>query len=115
MKRGKNHLELARRRIGCYTCRMAQQTAELVILGQRVTVRSSDIDPEIFEEALRLASAKIGEAEKRGQVAVPYQVVVVALLDLAEEYVKSKRRVLELKEKWNEKSSRLLNLIESNF
>ena len=115
MKRGKNHLELARREIGCYHAPMAQQTAELLILGQRVTIRSSDIDPEIFEEVLRLASTKIVEAERRSQIAVPYQIAMVALLDLAEEYVKSKKRVLELKEKWDEKSSRLLSLIESNF
>ena len=91
------------------------KTTEVKLLGQRIVLKSSETNPEVIEQVLKLVSLKVSEAEKRSKGAAPHQVALVALLDLAEEYIQAKNRTLDLKQKWDDKSSRLISLVEADL
>lgn len=91
------------------------QTTEVKLLGQRIVLKSSETDPEVIRQVLELVSARVGEAEKRSNGAAPHQIALLALLDLAEEYVKAKKRTLDFKQQLDDKSSKLLGLVEAEF
>jgi cell division protein ZapA (FtsZ GTPase activity inhibitor) len=84
-------------------------------LGQRIVLKSSETDPEVIKQVLSLVSDKLTEAEGRSRGTAPHQIALLALLDLAEEYVKAKRRTLDFKQQVDDKSNQLLNLIEAEF
>ncbi|MCC7442304.1 MAG: cell division protein ZapA [Bdellovibrionales bacterium] len=83
----------------------------LEVLGQKLHVRS-DSDPEIVGEAVRIAMLKIKDAEKRVPRAAPYQVALVALLDLAEDYARAKRRATEHRRRLDEQVTDALSTLE---
>src|SRR5690242_10243759 len=91
----------------------ATNTSEVKLLGQKIVLKSSEADPETVQQVIQLVNNKLGEAENRSKGVVPHQVALLALLDLAEEYVRAKKKTMELKTQLEEKSTRLLNLIES--
>lgn len=91
------------------------QTTEVKLLGQKIVLRTSETDPEVIQEVLQLVSKKISEAEGRGRGAAPHQVALLALLDLAEEYVKAKKRTTEFKNLLEDKSNQLLSLVEAEL
>jgi hypothetical protein len=70
---------------------------ELDILGEKLVVRASE-DPDLVNEVAELVKLRLQESKRRLQQkeAMPARnnVLLLALLDLAEEYVKSKRRSL---------------------
>lgn len=90
-------------------------STEIQLLGQRIVLRTSESDPELVDETVQLVSVLLRNAELRGKSKVPHQVVLLALLDLAEEYVKSKRRAAGHKRQMTEKSTQLLLLIENEL
>jgi cell division protein ZapA (FtsZ GTPase activity inhibitor) len=90
-------------------------TLEVKLLGQRIVLKSSETDPELIREVLDLVSRKLDEAENRSRGAPPHQTAVLALLDLAEEYIQAKKRTLDFKQQLDEKSSELLSLVETEF
>jgi cell division protein ZapA (FtsZ GTPase activity inhibitor) len=85
---------------------------EVNLFGQKLVLKSSDTDPEVIQEVLKMVSTRVSEAEKRGKGAPPHQVALLALLDLAEEYVQARKRTLEYQRQIEEKSSLLINLVE---
>jgi cell division protein ZapA (FtsZ GTPase activity inhibitor) len=91
------------------------QTTEVKLLGQRLVLKVSESDPEITRQVLQLVTMKLSEAETRSRGAAPHQIALVALLDLAEEYIKAKKRTLDFKRQLDDKSSKLLNLVETEF
>ena len=91
------------------------KTTEVKLLGQRIVLKSSETNPEVIDQVLKLVTMKVAEAEKRSKGAAPHQVALVALLDLAEEYIHAKNRTLELKQKWDDKSSKLISLVEADL
>jgi cell division protein ZapA (FtsZ GTPase activity inhibitor) len=92
-----------------------QQTTEVKLLGQRIVLKTSEADPEVLQQVLQLVTLKISEAESRSRGAAPHQVALVALLDLAEEYIKAKKRTLDFKRQLDDKSNQLLSLVEAEF
>ena len=69
----------------------------------------------MIRQVLQLVSLKVSEAEKRSKGAAPHQIALLALLDLAEEYIKAKKRTLDFKQQLDDKSSKLLSLVEAEF
>ena len=93
---------------------MAGQTFTVEILGTRYALKS-DGDPKIIERALELAEIKIGDAERRLRAGAPHQVALLALLDLAEEYVRAKDRATEHRDELIRRSEKLLSIVEEEL
>jgi cell division protein ZapA (FtsZ GTPase activity inhibitor) len=91
------------------------QTTEVKLLGQKIVLKSSEMDPEVVRQVIQLVTLKLSESEARSQGAAPHQVALLALLDLAEEYIKAKKRTSDFKQQLDDKSSKLLNLVENEF
>jgi hypothetical protein len=75
----------------------SKTTLEFDLLGEKLQVTASE-DPEIVNEVAALVKLRLQESRRRlsQKNAQPARqnVLLLALLDLAEEYVKSKRRTL---------------------
>ena len=91
------------------------QRAEIRFQGQRVFLRSSQLDPEHLEQVLRIVRQRLSDAESKCPTSPPHQVALLALLDLAQEYVQAKKRTLDFKKKLDEKSTRLLKVVEETL
>lgn len=77
---------------------MAQKTQiEVDLLGEKLLLRASE-DPEIVQEVAELVRLRLQESRRRlsqkAEAPSRQNILLLALLDLAEEYVKSKRRSL---------------------
>ncbi len=77
---------------------MAQKTQiEVDLLGEKLLLRASE-DPEIVQEVAELVKLRLQESRRRlsqkAEAPSRQNILLLALLDLAEEYVKSKRRSL---------------------
>lgn len=88
---------------------------EINLLGQRLVLRSSQMSAEAFQEITQIASRKLDAAQERSKGAPAHQIALLALLDLAEEYVSAKKKTQNYKDQMTEKSNQLLNLIEAEF
>lgn len=88
---------------------------EVQIQGHKVALRSSSSDPELVKEVLSLVSEKLRTAESRARGAAAHQVVLLALLDVAESYVQMKRSALNWKEEIEMKTTQLLGLLEDEL
>jgi cell division protein ZapA (FtsZ GTPase activity inhibitor) len=87
-------------------------SAEIKLCGQKIVVKSSDSDPELNKEVIELVAERITAAESRFKATkTPHQVVLLALLDLAEEYVRAKRRVSDYRSEIEERSERVASLL----
>ncbi len=92
-----------------------ENSIELTLLGEKIILKSGG-DPTMIREVVALASAKIQEAERRGKSSLPpHQIALLALLDVAEDYVYARKRAREQKEALNEKSIELFSLIEAEL
>jgi len=87
------------------------QTLELDFLGQKVILKSEG-DPEIVQEAIDVASLRLKDVARRTPGAASHQVALLALLDLAEEYVRSKRRAFDHKKKLEKRAQDLIHLVD---
>ena len=88
---------------------------ELNLFGQKIPLKVSETDPQLAREVLALVQLKIKEAQTRNSKAPSHQVLLVALLDLAEEYLKAQRRTVEYKKTLDERASQLITLIETEL
>ncbi len=88
------------------------KTWEIRIAGQKVPLKATGLDPEVARETIDLVGRKIADIESRARNLSPHHIAVLALVDLAEEYVKSKRRTVEFKQQVEDKMSRLSTLLE---
>lgn len=94
---------------------MKSQTIDIQLLGQKITLKSSG-DPEVVQEVVDLVKRKIGEAEGRKKgVMPPHHVALLALLDMAEEYVQAKRRVAAYQREVDDKSREIQTLIQTEL
>ena len=90
------------------------QTIEIRVLGQKTVLRAADGDPERVKAVAEMVSRLIRSAEKRapkGTIA-PHQVLLLALMDLGEEYLSSRDRVGALLEEVGRKTTRLVEIVE---
>ena len=71
----------------------ASKNIELTVLNQKVVLKS-DADPEHVEKVTKLVQEHITQAEKRLKgVNAPHLVMVLALMDMAEEHLSSKQNI----------------------
>ncbi len=94
---------------------MKQQSYELRLCGQKIHLKAPAENQEVADQVLELVSRKLKEAESRvPRTTAPHQVTLLALLDLAEDYIKAKQKTVEFKKRVGAKSAHLLGLIEAN-
>ena len=92
-----------------------QTLLEVKLLGQKIVLKSTETDPETLRQVVQLVTSKLTESESRSRGAPPHQVALLALLDLAEEHLRAKKRTLDFKSQLDEKSSKLLSLVEAEL
>jgi cell division protein ZapA (FtsZ GTPase activity inhibitor) len=85
----------------------SSQKVEIQLLGQKVSLKASESDPALLKEIVELVSSKVKSAEKRTKGGIASQVLLLALLEIAEEYVKAKHRTIHFKREVGEKSENL--------
>ena len=95
---------------------MAQQTQiEIDLLGEKLLLRASE-DPEIVQEVAELVKLRLQESRRRlsqkAQAPSRQNILLLALLDLAEEYVKSKRRSLVHRSRIGSKLVEIRSMLE---
>lgn len=96
---------------------MPQPTSsiELDLLGEKLLVRASE-DPDFVNEVAELVKLRLQEAGRRlsQKEARPSRqnVLLLALLELAEEYVKSKRRSLVHRSKIGSKIAEIRTMLD---
>ncbi|MEK6704635.1 MAG: cell division protein ZapA [Bdellovibrionota bacterium] len=83
--------------------------------GQKITFKSSEADPAIVDEIVKLVSAHLKNAELRSKGGVPHQVALLALLDLAEEYVMARHKIEGYQHKLVERCIKLVNLVDGEL
>lgn len=93
---------------------MASTPVEIRLLGQRIALKTAG-DPELIQEVLKVVTRRIEDAEKRVKSGIPHHVALLAILDLAEEHVQSKRRMAEHQKQVEDKTRELKSLIEAEF
>jgi cell division protein ZapA (FtsZ GTPase activity inhibitor) len=91
------------------------QPIEIRLLGQRIPLKSSETDEGLVREVVAVVTERIRDAEKRSKGAsAAHQVILLALLDLAAEYVKAKRKTQDFQRQMNDKAEKLLSILESH-
>jgi cell division protein ZapA (FtsZ GTPase activity inhibitor) len=93
---------------------MKSQSIEVGLLGQRISLKTQG-DPETVKEVVDLVSSKLREAEKRGKSPAPHHIALIALMELAHEYIQAKKLVAEHHQAMDEKSRELFSLLETEF
>jgi cell division protein ZapA (FtsZ GTPase activity inhibitor) len=93
----------------------SQNKVELSVLGKKISLRASESDPELLAEITELVNTKITSAEKRIKSGVSSQILLLALMEIAEEYVKAKHRTIQFKREVGERSEHLLGVIENEL
>jgi cell division protein ZapA (FtsZ GTPase activity inhibitor) len=87
---------------------------EVKILGQKMSLKSKG-DPELVQEALDLALLRVKDVERRTKGLGAHQVALLALFDLAEEYVKAKRRATESRNELTLRSNQIVEMLENEL
>ncbi|MCM2278376.1 MAG: cell division protein ZapA [Oligoflexia bacterium] len=93
------------------------EALEIKLLGQRIALKATQTDPVRTREVVEFVSAKLRKAEKRAPKGLvsPHQVALLALLELADEYLEAREKTSVFKEEIERRSSRLLSIIESEL
>lgn len=78
----------------CVSILTMQSSLEMSILGQKVSIKAQG-DPEITDEVVRMVGHLIQSAETRlkGKNAQPHHAALLALFDLAEDYVTARSKI----------------------
>lgn len=99
------------------TSERPSQLIEFKVLGTRMSLRASDHEPEKVNEIVEFVTERLKEAEKRApqEGALIQQVILLALLDLAEDYLTARTRTIEFKERIDARSTELLGLLEAEL
>lgn len=92
-----------------------KQPLEIKLAGQKIVLKASHSDFDLIREVVELVSSKIKSAEKRSKSPAAHQIALMALLEVAEEYVKAKRRTLDFKREMNSRSESLMRILESEL
>jgi cell division protein ZapA (FtsZ GTPase activity inhibitor) len=88
---------------------------EIRLMGQKIQLKASESDPDTVKQVMELVTDQITKVEKRLKSAAPHQVALLALLGLAEEYVRARERTQGYKEEMAAQSERLIELIEAEL
>lgn len=88
------------------------QSVEVRFLGQKIALRSQESDPAIIQQVVDLVSSQLNEVEKKNPGGAPHQIALLALLNLAEEYVRAKGRIQDYQQRLDEKLGQVLRSFE---
>lgn len=91
---------------------MSGQNIQIKFMGQRLAVKSQD-DPELVKQVVDLVTLKLNSAESRARGVGPAQVAILAMLELAEDYLKAKQRVEEYQTEIQSKLDAISEVIKS--
>ena len=94
---------------------MESHSMEVNFLGQRIRLKSSETGSQSIREVADFVMKKLGEAEERSRGGPAQQAALIALLDLAEEYLSAKKKTDQLLEAIRANSQKLEKLIETQF
>ena len=87
-----------------------QNQIDFNFLGQKVVLKTEG-DPALVKDVVALAKLMLKDAERRSKNVAPHQVALLALMDLAEEYVKARARLAEYKQEMNAISVEVMGLL----
>jgi hypothetical protein len=91
-------------------------SVELSLFGQKIVLKHRAEDPELVGRVVELVTLKVKEAQARvPKGSAPHHIALVALLDLAAEYLQAKSRTEEFKLEVDRKSADLMNWIETEL
>jgi cell division protein ZapA (FtsZ GTPase activity inhibitor) len=93
----------------------SKTSLEIKLAGQKIVLKATESDPALLREIVDLVTTKIKDAEKRGKGSASHQVALLALLDLAADYVQAKRRTTEYKREMNSRSDSLMRILDSEL
>ena len=88
---------------------------ELNVFGQKLFLKHKEQDPQLVKQVVELVTGKIEQAQSRAKTAPPHQVTLLALMDLAAEYIQAKERTREFKEQIDEKSVAIQKWIDTEL
>lgn len=89
---------------------------ELKLFGQKIALKHKADDPELVRRTVSLVTAKIAEAQaKVPKGSAPHYVSLIALLELAAEYLQAKDRTEEFKRDVDRKSAEIRGWIETEL
>ncbi len=87
--------------------------SEIKILGQKIPLKTTEKDETLSNEVIALVSKRLEAAEQRLKSQRNAQnVMLLALLDLAEEYVRAKRRTASYQMEMSEKAAEISDEIQ---
>lgn len=96
---------------------MTNGSVELTLFGQKIVLRhkaEGEADAAIVGEVMAIVSDKIKQAQSRApKGSAPHHVTLLALMDLASEYLQAKSRTQEYQREMEAQSASLLTAIES--
>lgn len=89
---------------------------ELSLFGQKIVLKHRAEDPELVDRVVGLVNLKVKEAQARvPKGSAPHHITLVALLDLAAEYLQAKSRTEVFKDEVDRKSTELMSWIETEL
>lgn len=91
-------------------------TIELALFGQKIHLKHGFDDPLFAEEVARLVTRKVKEAQARGpKAAAPHHVALIALLEIAAEYLQARSRVEDYQRELEGKVAELKTELQSSL
>lgn len=86
---------------------------EIPLMGQKIVLKTQ-ADPKLVEEVTALVKERIGNSEKRVKNAnAPHLAALLALFDVAEDYVEAKRKIQEHQSELLAKVNQLQSWVDS--
>ncbi len=85
-------------------------SVELTFLGQKISLISKG-EPAQIAEAIDLATQKLMYIQERSPGAPVHKIAIVALLDLAEQFIKARKEVAEYQVALQAKTEELLKVL----
>jgi hypothetical protein len=90
---------------------------EIKLQGQKIVLRSAEADQQLVDEIVELVASKLSDVEKRtiGKGVASHQIALLAMMELAGDYIRAKRNTIDFKKQVEERSARVLDLIDAEF
>jgi hypothetical protein len=86
---------------------------EVQLLGQKITLKALGETAEA-EAVLKLVNDRLKSAEHRNRDRVPHHVVLLALLDIAEDYVRAKTAMSTHQQAVQKKTGQILEILKDH-
>ncbi len=97
------------------SAKSSSHVIEIPLMGQKVVLKTQ-ADPKLVKEVTELVLERIGESEKRVKNAnAPHLAALLALFDIAEDYVEAKRKIQEHQSDLSLKVQQLQTWVDSEL